>query len=307
MTPELVIIGPLLIDAFVTQDHRNGHIQAGGSLLYAALAASLFSSRVAVVGHCGQDYPIDALEQLQQRGVWLNALNRCIPHSGRCVLEENETGQRRFLYPREYPSLRRSSPDPSLIPKTYLQAKYFLITPFYHAKQIAIINTIRQHNEEAIIGLDPYNLIPKGILSPFLEGIQKVDFFLPSEAELNTLSTHHNHSADFFVQLQSLPKQALLVKHGHKGVKLYQDTTTMHCDAFRHNHSIDNSGAGDSFCGSLFGALATGFPLSKAIALACSLASFTVEKEGARALYPLQYNDVHQRAATLHFHGIEGE
>src|SRR5213595_1676520 len=75
VTPDLVLLGNLLVDDVVFADGRTRMGQPGGAMLYAALAASLWGVRTGCVSLRGDDYPAAALEALRQRDVSLDGIH----------------------------------------------------------------------------------------------------------------------------------------------------------------------------------------------------------------------------------------
>src|SRR5207237_9742008 len=69
VTPDLVLLGNLLVDDIVLRDGRSLMGEPGGAMLYAALAARLWGTRVGLVTIAGSDYPTAALQALAARGV----------------------------------------------------------------------------------------------------------------------------------------------------------------------------------------------------------------------------------------------
>ena len=59
MTPDLVILGNLLVDDMVFPDGRTRMSEPGGATLYAALGASLWSLAAGVATVRGDDYPVE--------------------------------------------------------------------------------------------------------------------------------------------------------------------------------------------------------------------------------------------------------
>ena len=60
-TPSIVLLGNLLVDDVVLPDGTTHMGQAGGALLYAAVAATLWDARPGLVSVVGDDYPADVL------------------------------------------------------------------------------------------------------------------------------------------------------------------------------------------------------------------------------------------------------
>jgi sugar/nucleoside kinase (ribokinase family) len=68
-SPDLVLVGNLLVDDIVLAGGRTLLGEPGGAVLHAALAASLWNCRVGIVSVVGTDYPETTLVTLAGRGV----------------------------------------------------------------------------------------------------------------------------------------------------------------------------------------------------------------------------------------------
>ena len=69
MTPDVVVLGNLLVDDVVFADGSSRMAQPGGAVLYAALGARLWNVGTGCVSVRGDDYPADMLDRLQRCGV----------------------------------------------------------------------------------------------------------------------------------------------------------------------------------------------------------------------------------------------
>ena len=76
MPPALVLLGNLLVDDLVFPDGSTSMGQPGGAIMYGALAAALWGTRVGCVSLVGTDYPVAMLDALAERGVDLTGVHR---------------------------------------------------------------------------------------------------------------------------------------------------------------------------------------------------------------------------------------
>ena len=68
-SPELVVLGNLLVDDIVLQDGTTLMGEPGGAVLHVALAASLWGTRVGLVSIAGDNYSRATLQALAERGI----------------------------------------------------------------------------------------------------------------------------------------------------------------------------------------------------------------------------------------------
>lgn len=288
MIPDLVIIGPLLIDDMLPNGASHPVILPGGSVLYAALAASLLPIKVGLASICGQDYPTSAIELLHRKGIDLSGLMQPWPQGCRCVIRFDNQGTRHFSYPIEYPSIEDNSPTYEQIPASLLKCTNFLITPFHYEKQITLLQMLRQNHPQSLIAIDPYDDIPNHAIPKYLNALQLADFCIPSQAEYESFMLEADENNQFS------PRQALIIKMGERGCRYrlrkeaaFQKLPAIPCKTF-----INPNGAGDTFCGALLSFLTLQPNLPKALKHAMATASFTVEAEGHERLVALEIGEV---------------
>src|SRR5260221_7556664 len=141
MRPDLVLIGNLLIDDVVFADGRTHMGQAGGAMLYASLAAALWSTRVGVASVRGNDYPAVALDALARRGVALDGV-REIAGPGLRMWLLYEGRVRRVVHRLTGPSHDAVSPRPHALPAEWRDARAFHLAPMPLPLQLEWVRTL---------------------------------------------------------------------------------------------------------------------------------------------------------------------
>jgi sugar/nucleoside kinase (ribokinase family) len=76
VTPALVLLGNLLVDDIVFADGTTRMGEPGGAIMYAALGAAIWGTRVGCVSLVGTDYPVAMLEALEAHGIDLAGVHR---------------------------------------------------------------------------------------------------------------------------------------------------------------------------------------------------------------------------------------
>lgn len=163
MSPDLVVLGNLLVDDVVLPDGRTRFAQPGGACLYLALGAALWGLRVGLVSVLGNEYPAPVLEALAARGVDLLGVRR----PGRAGLRTwllYEGARRRVVHRLEGPSHAEVSPGPADIPETSRSARAFHLAPMHLEIQARLVDAIRSWSP-ARLSLDPYELFTPGSLA----------------------------------------------------------------------------------------------------------------------------------------------
>src|SRR5206468_580223 len=127
-TPSIVLLGNLLVDDVVLPDGTTHMGQAGGALLYAAVAATLWDARPGLVSVVGDDYPADVLQALEQRGSDLSGVHPLgRPGVRTWLLYEGHV--RRLIHRSGCPTHEEVSPQPTLIPSKWRGAPAFHLAP----------------------------------------------------------------------------------------------------------------------------------------------------------------------------------
>ena len=140
--PSIVLLGNLLVDDVVLADGTTRMGQPGGALLYGALGATVWESRPGLVSVLGDDYPVQTLEQLQQRGVDLSGVHR-LGRAGVRTWLLYEGDVRRLIHRLECPTHEEVSPRPELIPPEWRAARAFHLAPMPFEVQRALLMALR--------------------------------------------------------------------------------------------------------------------------------------------------------------------
>ena len=141
MTPALVLLGNLLVDDVVFSDGGTRMGQPGGAVLYGALAAAIWGTRVGCVSLVGTDYPAAMLDALRERGVDLTGVHRLRVAGVRTwLLYEGQL--RRLIHRLGSPTHEQVSPGPEHIPPAWLSASAFHLAPMPFATQRRLLTSL---------------------------------------------------------------------------------------------------------------------------------------------------------------------
>lgn len=280
LKPDVVVLGNLLVDDLVFPDGRTRMAQAGGAVLYGALAASLWSDSVGVVSLRGEDYPDDMLRALGERGVDLSGV-RPLGRPGVRTWLLYEGRVRRVIHRLGGPTHEDVSPTPAQMPTEFGQARALHLAPMPSDVQRTLLASFAP---EAFVSLDPYAFVTEETLPQWRDALAHADAFFPSEDEL------------LFEQAQVDPMAALprlvsgklrfvVYKRGLKGGLLYDAREgKFHPWKARTNGVIDPTGAGDSFAAGFLTAHLEGLPVETCLQRAVVTASFAIEAWGPAGL-----------------------
>ena len=295
MSRRVVVIGNLTVDDVVRPDGSTAMAQPGGNAVYASLGARLWSDRVGVVTRRGPGLPEDVLASLGRLGIDTSGVVETTSPASRAWLVYEEDGSRRFL-DRSVPDEATRWVVPSDIPLHWLTDG----TPVVHIAPMplevarTLVDHVTQVSPDATVVLDPHESWP-GDTTSLAQLAGGVDVFAPSRDELATLmgSDKVIESAE---GLRALGFASVVVKLGAEGALVVDATGSTRLPAAE-AHVVDVTGAGDTFCGALAGALATGISLHDAVTRGVSTAAWSIEKSGSFALASMDSSDAAARFA----------
>ena len=302
MIPSIVLLGNLLVDDVVLTDGTTRMGQAGGALLYGALGATLWESRPGLVSVLGDDYPAQALEKLQQRGVDLAGVQP-LGRSGVRTWLLYEGDARRLIHRLGCPTHEEVSPSPALIPSEWTAARAFHLAPMPFDVQRELLTALRAHRP-AFISVDPHLPVTEETLPEWRRALADADAFFPGEDEL-LLDGAHADPHRVLPRLVNGRLRFVVFKRGAKGGVLYDahDERFYSWDA-RSVVVVDQTGAGDAFGAGLILAHLEGLPVEACLQRAVVTASFAVAGWGPEAL--LAATRAEAEARVRQWYGREG-
>jgi sugar/nucleoside kinase (ribokinase family) len=286
VTPDLVLLGNLLVDDVVFADGRTRMGQPGGAMLYAALAASLWGLRAGCVSLRGDDYPGAALDALRSRGILLDGVHALNGHGVRTWLLY-EGGIRRVIHRLGCPTHEAVSPEPGHVPVAWRTARAFHLAPMPFETQAALVRAIRawESPERPVhISLDPHLPVTPQTLERYRALLTCVDAFFPSDDELQLPAAARDPAATL-ASLCAGRLRFVAWKRGAAGGTFY-DARTKHAHAWpaRATRVEDPTGAGDAFMAGFVSAQLERDDVDGALRRGVVTASFAIEAWGADGL-----------------------
>jgi sugar/nucleoside kinase (ribokinase family) len=284
--PDLVLFGNLFVDDIVLHDGRTLMAEPGGAILHAALGASLWGARVGLVSVAGSDYPREALDALEQRGIDLAGVRQLGKPGGRAWLLY-EANVRRVIVHLDCPSHDDCSPTLSDIPEQYWGARALHLAPMPLARQQELAEAIFNRNggdslhARPLVSLDPYELLRDDNLELWPAVLKHVDAFFPSEDEVRV----RGDVANVLRKIAGPRLRLVALKRGDRGgelLDLHFGTATKWTSRAR--NIVDATGAGDAFVGGFLAGWLEHGEAIRAIEQGIVATSFAIEDWGARAL-----------------------
>jgi sugar/nucleoside kinase (ribokinase family) len=279
VSPDLVVLGNLLVDDIVFADGRTRMGEAGGATLYGAATAALWGVPVGIVSLRGPEYPQPALDALASRGVDLSAV-RAVPHGLRTWLLY-EGPRRRLVHHLDSPTHTQASPVPDAIPSAWRAARAFHLAPMPLAVQHDLVASLA--GGPGLVSLDPHVPIEAATLDAWRPVLARTDVLWLGREELEL-----GREDDPLPTLRSLAGgrlRLILWKRGPQGGWLYAAAADrLRSWAPRTSDVTDPTGAGDAFAAGFLCGLLRGESPDRALARAIVSASFAIEDWGANAL-----------------------
>ena len=287
----ILCVGSVALDSVETPFGKADRV-LGGSAVYFSAAATVFNP-VQLVGVVGDDYPVDELRFLEERGADLSGI-------------EHASGKSFFWAGRYHYDLNtRDTLDTQLgvfaefepkIPDSFRDARFVFLGNIDPALQHDVLNQV---TAPEVVACDTMNFWIEGAREPLLELLGRVRILMVNDEEVRQLAGQANLlKAARWVQDQG--PEIVVVKKGEHGAILFTDDWMFHVPGFPLEEVFDPTGAGDSFAGGFMGHLArsgevTPATLRQAIVFGSALGSFACERFSVERLQELHTDDVAAR------------
>jgi sugar/nucleoside kinase (ribokinase family) len=276
--------GNMTIDDLVFHDGSTRMGVLGGDAVYGAIGASLWGITVALISVAGPDYPVSRLSE--SFGIRTTALiTKSRPSLRNWGLYEKD-GTRQFIFRGPKDQWADYSPRPEDIPADMLKGSFFHCAPVPWDMQIDLLRHARASGAR-FISVDPAYQYLDGISDAELgKLLRHADAFLPSRQEVRAMYPGATPDEALDTLIRHYPALSVIVmKLGEEGAIGYDRA----CDArFRipvfPARAVDQTGAGDSFCGGFIAGYALCGDARRAALHGAVAASFVVETEGTLGL-----------------------
>ncbi len=282
MTPSLVLLGNLLVDAVVFPDGYTRMGQPGGAIMYGALGAAMWGTSVGLVSLVGTDYPITMLDALEKRGVDLAGVHRLDgPGVRTWLLYEGRV--RRLVHHLGCPTHEQVSPGPEHIPRTWGSAPAYHLSPMPFSVQRRLLASLA-NGPDRFVSVDPHLPVTEETLGEWRQVLADADAFFPGEDEL-LLEGANVEPERVLPRLVAGRLRFVVYKQAARGGILYDAREDrFHRWPARATKVIDPTGAGDAFAAGFLSAHLEGLPVTACLDRGAVSASFAIEGLGPAAL-----------------------
>ena len=282
MTPSLVLLGNLLVDDIVFPDGSTRMGQPGGAIIYAALGAAIWGTRVGCVSLAGTDYTDTILEALETRGADLAGVRRLGgPGVRTWLLYEGHL--RRLIHRLGCPTHEQVSPGPDDIPSPWRSAPAFHLAPMPLPVQRRVLVSLAS-DPPPFVSIDPHLPVTEETLDDWRRLLADADAFFPSEDEL-LLTRAAVEPERVLPRLATGRLRFIVFKQAARGGILYDTRENrFHRWRGRATKVVDPTGAGDAFAAGFISAHVEGLHVDACLDRGVVSASFAIEAEGAASL-----------------------
>ena len=284
-SPDLVVVGNLIVDDVVYPDGRTQMGQAGGSVIHVALGAALWGCSVGIVSVAGSDYPSEVLDALADRGIDLTGVERRSEPGMRTWLLY-EGSRRRIVHRLEALPHEQGSPQPQDLPSGWAPSIVHL-APMPLPRQAQWLSE-RQSTESATFTIDPFVLVDASSWDDCIAVFSQADVLFISDDEV-LLDDSDTRWPEVDIDL-------VLHKRGKDGGIAFdnQANATMAWPG-RAGEVVEPTGAGDGFAGGFLAGLINGDSVDEALQKAVVSAAFALESNDVAAHLSITANDAESR------------
>jgi ribokinase len=298
ITPRVVVVGNLTIDDVVLPDGTVRMASVGGNSLYTALGARLWQAQVGIVTRRGEDFPGNLASELGALGIAADGIVAIPGPTVRNWVVYEESGDRHWLYRTPRERSREVAVQPADLPATWLGADpppvvHIAAMPLEAAE--AIVDVVRREAPQAIITLDTHEDYVADYRQQLRALAARVDAFLPSRSELADL-VGYDDPQRAFTELVGLPTPIIVIKMGPDGALVWdKQRGTLHKVDIAPGLVVDETGAGDAFCGGFAAALSLGYTAVEAAQRGVLSAAYAVAGFGSLSLAEVAPAEVQTR------------
>jgi sugar/nucleoside kinase (ribokinase family) len=292
----IAVVGSLGLDTIETPAGRVEEV-LGGSAAYFALAARHFLP-VSVVAVVGSDFPAEARRALEHPDLDLTGIE----------VQEGKTFRWEGVYSRDMNTRETRRTELNVFerfrPKLHAPVRAATNVFLANIDPVLQREVLDQLERPRLVLLDTMNYWIHGKRAELLEILKRIRILLINEEEARELTgealTHKAARA-----ILNLGPEAVVIKQGEHGAILQSKRDIYFtCPAVPIETVVDPTGAGDTFAGGFFGALArmgrvTDRTLRAAVVYGTVLASFTVEDFGVAGLLRVKRPEILRRADAI--------
>ncbi|MEN9592849.1 MAG: hypothetical protein RJA21_1323 [Gemmatimonadota bacterium] len=288
---QVLVVGSVALDSVETPFGKADDV-LGGSGTYFASSASHFAP-VQLVGVVGDDYPLDLLQPLVERGVDLAGLEKVSGSSFRWrgrYRHDLNAAETLETHLGVFSNFRPNIPD------QFREAPFVFLANIDPRLQLQVLEQVKKPR---LVACDTMNFWIESRRPELVELLGHVDLITLNDGEARQLTEHTNLVQAARWILDKGPKH-VLIKKGEHGAFMFTRDSVFFAPAYPLESVFDPTGAGDSFAGGFIGSLAASGDLSdasmrRAVVVGSAMGSFAVEKFSNGRLLDITRADIDAR------------
>jgi sugar/nucleoside kinase (ribokinase family) len=288
---KILVVGSVALDGVETPFGKVEE-EVGGSAVHFAAAASLLAP-VQLVGVVGDDYPMEDLDFLKERGADLSGIETAEGPSFRWKGRYNYDLSSRDTLDTQLGVFADFHPR---IPEAFRSPDILFLGNIHPELQLEVLSSVERPR---LVACDTMNFWIEGSRDALLEVLKQVDILIVNDGEVRQLADHHNiFLAARWVQEHG--PERVVVKKGEHGAVLFDRDALFFVPGYPLEEAFDPTGAGDAFAGGFLGSLARTREidpgaLRRAAVVGSATGSFAVEDFGVKGLTSASRDDVADR------------
>ena len=287
----VLVVGSVALDSVETPFGKADDVLGGSATFFSASASHL--SPVQLVGVVGNDYPIEQLQPLAERGVDLSGLERADGRSFRWRGRYRHDLNSRDTLRTDLNVFETFKPR---IPEKYRRSEHVFLGNIHPVLQREVLDQVEKPK---VVACDTMNFWISGEPAELKRTLSLVDILLINDAEARELSGEWN-IVKAARAIRAMGPKTLVMKKGEHGVVMFSDEGSFAAPAYPLENVFDPTGAGDTFAGGFMGYLASRpgegeAALRRAVIMGSTLASFCVEAFSLDRLLRLTRQEIDDR------------
>lgn len=291
----VLVVGSVALDSVETPFGK-AEEALGGSGTFFSASASHFTT-VRLVGVVGDDYPIDKLQVLAERGVDLTGVERADGESFRWRgryrhdLNTAETLETRLgVFSHFRPK----------IPPQFKKTPYVFLANIDPRLQLEVL---RQVEQPKLVACDTMNFWIESRRSDLMTLLPHVNILLLNDAEARQLTECANLVKAARWIMERGPGH-VIIKKGEHGAFMFTRESIFFAPAYPLEDVFDPTGAGDAFAGGFMGYLTKtrhldDAHLRRAVVYGSTMGSFAVERFSIERLLEISTRDIASRLGAF--------
>ena len=293
MNNKLLVLGTIAYDSIETPNIKTGKI-LGGCATYIGLAASMLKTNCCIVSIVGEDFEKSHIDLLESKGLDLSGVE--IVDNEKTFYwkgKYHENLNKRTTLETQLNVLAKFYPK---IPKNFVDSSIIMLGNVDPNIQLAVLDQIEQPK---LIVMDTMNFWIESYRDKLNDLIKKVDLISINDEEALQL-TSCQLIIEAAYKIQNMGPKYVIIKKGEHGAILISKDRVFSIPSLPIKNISDPTGAGDSFIGGVVGYLSQcqniSFDLIKGgVVVGSSIASYTVQEFGTKALEEITANQLEQR------------